>query len=117
MSTAKFTNKLIRVGVDLDGTLARKLWTPEDPTDEIGPPIQANIEKLHELAAAGYKPYIHTSRPDYHVELIERWLLEHGLPFRDIRAGKPLFAAYVDDRAIHADAPSWLPETLRRDVQ
>lgn len=109
MSHFQYTNNLIRVGVDLDGTLAEPVWTPENPTDEIGAPIWRNVNKLVELHNAGYKIYIHTSRPDWQVELIEAWLEEHDIPYRDVRCGKPLFKLYIDDRARHADAESWLP--------
>lgn len=105
---AKYRTELIRVGVDLDGTLAEPLWSPENPTDEIGDPIPENIVKLRELADAGYRIYIYTSRPDWQVELIERWLEKHEIPYRDVRTGKPLFKYYIDDRAIPADAESWL---------
>jgi hypothetical protein len=97
------------MGVDLDGTLAEPVWTPENPTDEIGDPIPENVEKLMELHRAGYKIYIYTSRPDWQVELIEAWLEKHDIPYRDVRTGKPLFVRYIDDRAIPADAESWLP--------
>lgn len=102
-------SELKRVGVDLDGTLAEAVFSPDNPTDEIGPPIWANVEKLNALILAGYRVYIYTSRPDYQVEMIEAWLEEHGIPYRDVRTGKPLYAAYVDDRAIHASEESWLP--------
>lgn len=105
----QYTTELKRVGIDLDGTLAEPRWSPDNPTDEIGPPIPENVAKLTKLHDAGYRIYIYTSRPDWQVELIEAWLEEHEIPYRDVRAGKPLFAAYIDDRAIPADAKSWWP--------
>lgn len=101
--------QLLWVGVDLDGTLAEPLWTPENPTSEIGDPIPDAIEKVRELVGAGYKVIIHTSRPWTDYEAIENWLQHYGIPFKEIQCGKPLYAAYVDDRAIHADEKSWLP--------
>ena len=101
--------KLLWIGVDLDGTLATPLWTPENPTSEIGDPIWENIEKLQEAVSAGYKPIVHTSRPWTDYEAIENWLHHYGVPFREIQCGKPLYAAYIDDRAIRADAESWVP--------
>ena len=102
-------DKLIWVGVDLDGTLAYPKWTPDNPTSEIGDPIQKNIEKVNELVAAGYKVIVHTSRPWTDYQVIEQWLNWYKIPFKEIQCGKPLYAAYIDDRAIHADAESWLP--------
>jgi hypothetical protein len=106
----KIRDSLIWVGVDLDGTLARSVWTPDNPTSEIGDPIWENVDKVHELDRAGYKIIIHTSRGWTDYQFIEHWLLHYQIPFREIQCGKPLYAAYVDDRAIHADAESWLPD-------
>lgn len=96
-------------GVDLDGTLAQPVWTPANPTSEIGDPIKENIGKLFELAEQ-YKIVIHTSRPWTDYEAIEYWLNYHDLPFSHIQCGKPLFVTYVDDRGRQATDPSWLPE-------
>lgn len=100
---------LLWAAVDLDGTLAQSVWTPANPTSEIGPPIWANVDKAHRLVAAGYKIMIHTSRPDTDYENIEGWLNHYGIPFKAIRTGKPLAILYIDDRGLHADAESWLP--------
>lgn len=102
--------KLIWVGVDLDGTLAEPLWTPDNPTSEIGDPIPESIDKIQELVSAGYKIIVHTSRPWTDYQIIEQWLNHYHIPFKEIQCGKPLYAAYIDDRAIPADAPSWLPD-------
>jgi len=101
--------KLLWVGVDLDGTLAAPLWTPTNPTSEIGDPIESNVFKLKELVAAGYKIIIHTSRPWTDYQIIEQWLQHYHIPFKEIQCGKPLYAAYIDDRAINADEESWFP--------
>jgi hypothetical protein len=102
-------DRLIWAGVDLDGTLAKPVWTPSNPTAEIGEPIWDNVWKLRELSAAGFKPIIHTSRAWTDYEAIEAWLEHYAMPFREIQCGKPLYAIYVDDRARHAEAESWLP--------
>jgi hypothetical protein len=102
-------DKLIWVGVDLDGTLAYPTWTPENPTSEIGDPIWENVAKLHELVALGYKAIIHTSRGWTDYQVIEQWLNHYQIPFKEIQCGKPLYAAYIDDRAVRADDESWLP--------
>lgn len=101
--------KLIWVAIDLDGTLAEGIWTPDNPTSEIGYPIWENVEKAREVEAAGYKIIIHTSRGWTDYQNIEGWLNHYNVPFRRIECGKLLAAVYVDDRARHADAESWLP--------
>lgn len=102
-------SKLLWVGVDLDGTLAAPLWTPSNPTSEIGDPIWENVAKLKALVAQGYKPIIHTSRPWTDYEAIENYLVHYGIPFKEIQCGKPLYAAYIDDRAIDAADEDWTP--------
>lgn len=97
------------LAVDLDGTLAQPLWTPGNPTSEIGDPIEANVRKLVCAVRAGFKPLIHTSRPDTDYEAIEAWLDHWLIPYRRIRTGKPLAALYVDDRGRHESAESWIP--------
>lgn len=102
-------DKLIWVGVDLDGTLAYPKWTPDNPTSEIGDPIPENVNKVWELINRGYKVIVHTSRPWTDYQLIEQWLHWYNIPYKEIQCGKPLYAAYVDDRAVHASEDSWLP--------
>lgn len=109
-------SELLWVGVDLDGTLAQPVWTPDNPTHEIGPPIERNVRKYRELVAAGYKPVIHTSRAWTDYETVEAWLNFYNLPFKQIQMGKPLFALYVDDRGRHESAESWLPEAAQSGV-
>lgn len=113
MSSDGFTvpprDDLLWIAVDLDGTIAEPIWTPQNPTSAIGDPIQRNLVKLREAVRRGYKPVIHTSRPWTDYEAIETWLNHHDVPFRGIVCGKLLAAAYCDDRAISADASSWIP--------
>jgi hypothetical protein len=52
---------------------------------------------------------MHTARPWTDYEAIEAWCAHHNIPHRRIVCGKILAAAYVDDRAIHADAERWIP--------
>jgi hypothetical protein len=98
-------DELIRVGVDLDNTLAENVW-PE--SDGIGQPIAVNVAKLREMVEAGLHPWIYTSRPDGHYKRIEEWLKDHDIPFYGIRTGKPMFKYYIDDRAINAEETTWL---------
>jgi len=102
-------DKLLWIGVDLDGTLAEPLWTPANPTSDIGLPIWENVAKLYKLHKAGYKPVIHTSRPWTDYQNIEIWLNHYGFPYKAIQPGKPLYSLYVDDRGRHSSAASWLP--------
>lgn len=95
------------LGVDLDGTLAEGIWTPDNPTSDIGLPIWENVAKLRRAVDAGYKAVIHTARPWTDYETIEAWHLFFNLPISAIQCGKPLFKAYVDDRAINADEEEW----------
>lgn len=97
------------IGVDLDGTLADPIWTPQNPTADIGEPIHKNVMKVRQLADEGWKIIIHTSRSWTEYERIEAWLLHHLIPFKEIQCGKPLYAAYIDDRAINADEADWHP--------
>ncbi len=96
---------LIWAAVDFDGTLAEHVW----PDPGIGEPIQDNIDKLVELVQNGYKIIIHTSRGWEGYELIEAWLNHYSIPFDRIVCGKLLAKVYIDDRAIPADAESWMP--------
>lgn len=101
-------SRLLWAAVDVDGTLAQPLWTPQHPTSAIGEPIWENVAKVRALAAAGYKIVGHTSRPDTDYEALEMWFNHYGIPCKTIRTGKPLAAVYIDDRAVHADEPDWL---------
>lgn len=101
-------SRLLWAAVDLDNTLAEPLWTPANPTTEIGAPIWSNVHKVMALRDAGYKIIIHTARADTDYEAIEMWMQYYGVPFKEIRTGKPLAAAYIDDRGVHADHPDWV---------
>lgn len=99
---------LLWIGVDLDGTIAKPVWTADNPTSDIGDPIWENVEKLRQAVEQGYKVVIHTSRAWTDYEAVEYWLRHWGIPFREIQMGKPLYKAYIDDRAVHADEPEWV---------
>lgn len=98
---------LLWIGADLDGTLAKGVWTPGNPTSDIGQPILENVERLREAVRRGYKSIIHTARPGTDYENIEKWCLHHDVPFKFIITGKPLFKVYLDDRAAHPNAPDY----------
>jgi len=96
---------LIWVGVDLDSTIAEPVW----PAKGIGEPIWENVYKLEELVEHGYKIIIYTARGWEDVELVESWLAHHQIPFNRVVCGKVLLRAMVDDKNIHPDEESWLP--------
>jgi len=98
---------LLWAAVDLDGTLAQGIWTPDNPTSEIGPPIEKNVAKAKHLVDIGWKIVIHTARPWNDYERIETWLDFWKIPYSRIVCGKLLAGIYVDDRAVHADDTHW----------
>lgn len=100
--------ELLWDAVDFDGTLATGTWSVENPTAVPGAPILANVRKLDDLVKAGRKIIIHTARPSSDYELIEAWLKYWSIPFHQIITGKLLAARYIDDRAVPADAETWL---------
>jgi hypothetical protein len=97
------------IAVDFDGTLAEALWTPENPTTEIGSPIRVNILKVREVHRAGWKVIIHTARPQADTAKIRKWLRDNSVPFDAIHTDKLLAALYIDDRGRHASESSWIP--------
>lgn len=98
---------LLWAGVDLDGTLATSLWSPDNPNAPIGEPIVDNVKKALALHDQGFKLWIHTARPSSDYEQIEAWCAHHEIPIKGIITGKPLFAVYIDDRNVAPQAPDW----------
>lgn len=98
---------LLWSGIDLDGTLAESLWSPDNPHAQIGDPIWSRVEKALELYDRGRKLWIHTARPSSDYQQIEEWCGLLGLPIKGIITGKPLFSEYIDDRNVDPDAPDW----------
>jgi hypothetical protein len=93
--------------IDLDGTLAESVWTPENPTSGIGPPIKKNVAKAISLHNRGWKIVIHTARAWTDYEAIEAWCDYHGIPARRIVAGKLLGGIMIDDRNVPIGSPDW----------
>lgn len=93
--------------VDLDKTLAENVW----PDLGIGAPIPEGIHYCRQATELGFRVVIHTSRPWWDYENIERWLNDHEVPFKAIVCGKLWADEYVDDRA---HKPSWV---IRREQQ
>lgn len=106
---------LLWAAVDLDGTLADGIWTPDNPTSDIGPlktyPSGKTARDLcYQLIDAGYKIVVHTSRSWTDLENIERWLDFWEIPYRQVVCGKLLAAVYIDDRNKDIFDESWVPE-------
>lgn len=100
--------KLKWAGIDLDGTLAEPLWTPDNPTSAIGAPIPENVAKAKALYDSGWKVVIHTSRGWTDYEAIEWWATQHlPFPVRAIHCGKGLFGIMIDDRNVDIAAEDW----------
>lgn len=93
------------VAIDLDDTLAKKVW----PKHGIGEPIYENFRKLDLLIAEGWTPVIHTARSWADYDAIRVWMAGMGYPGIRVVCGKFLAERYIDDKAINAEADSWLP--------
>lgn len=93
--------------VDLDGTLAKSEWTPDNPSAKIGEPMWPNIEKVRRLKKLGMTIVIHTARPWADYEQIQFWAAFHGVPIDHIVCGKLLAAVYIDDRNVQIDSDDW----------
>lgn len=114
--TPKQRGELLWGLLDLDGTLAEPTWSPENPTSEIGQPIEANVAKAVALHEAGYKLVIHTSRPWHDYEAIEMWCDHYNIPARRIVCGKLLGAVMVDDRNVPVGSPDWTNPAGEREL-
>jgi len=97
------------VCVDLDGVLAyHETW---QGVDHFGEPLPGAVQFTHDLAEFA-DVVIHTCRcnpeccrgeaPHFLVRRVQAWLDQHGFTYHHIYAGlgKPLAAAYIDDRAV-----------------
>lgn len=99
--------------IDFDGTLCKFMFP------DVGP-IEPNVkEALETLKKAGYIIKIHSCRTAkywgrldervMHLQLIEKFMREHNLPYDTIilSTDKPIADVYIDDRAIRYDN-NWL---------
>jgi hypothetical protein len=100
------------VCVDLDGVLARyDGWKGED---HIGEPVPGAAEFTHFLSRFA-RVVVFTTRvkadladrlpgttPEQLAERVKAWLDEHGFDYDEVYQGqgKPIAAAYIDDRAV-----------------
>lgn len=91
-------DKLIWLAVDFDGTIAESTWSPENPNAVPGPPIEHSVSEINRCVAEGWKIAIHTSRSWAGYELIEKYMIDHNIPFHKIICGKLLAHRYIDDR-------------------
>jgi hypothetical protein len=93
------------IAIDFDGTLFQSVW----PDRGIGKPIFSAFCKLEEVIQEGWEPVIYTARSWTDYEAIKAAMEDQG--YYDIRiiCGKLLAVKYVDDRALVAEAISWMP--------
>ncbi len=99
------------VCVDLDGVLAdySKGW---QGVDKIGDPIPGAVEftkNLREFARVVIyttrckgKMFDRNERPEFLAGIVKAWLDRNGFAYDeiDVGQGKPIAAAYIDDRAV-----------------
>lgn len=90
-------HELVWAGIDFDGVLADNSGWPDF---EILEPLDGAKEAMEKMEADGWKLTIYTARPWADYQKIEDWLIKHGIPFRRIICGKPLFRFMIDDRNI-----------------
>lgn len=103
------------VCVDLDGTLARfNKWQGVTHIERPHAGAKHFLETLQEVA----RIVIHTCRTNPAIQrdcsmdqlkaYVAKWLQDNELPYDEIYcgAGKPIAAAYIDDRAIACDPAS-----------
>lgn len=87
--------ELIWAGIDLDKTVAERIW----PKEGIGAPIKGAHDALWEIKRMGYRVVIFTARGWDDYINIKTWLKDNNMPFNMIICGKPLLAFMVDDKA------------------
>ena len=96
-------HKLLRLGIDFDGTICQSYydsksdkWIMGDPTPGIEGVLKKLITKYHK------RLWVYTSRADHEYIEVEEWLKKHNLLqyFHGIETGKKLFVLLIDDRAI-----------------
>jgi len=83
---------------DLDGTLSEFSETLKT----IGVPMKGSQKMMLELYRGGWKIIVHSARPVKQEEMVRVWLKTHGFGgyVSEVKCGKPLADAYVDDRAV-----------------
>lgn len=90
---------------DLDGTICAG---GEFPHYDQARPIPAMVDKVRDLKAAGCRIVIWTARGSSYpiTDDLRRTTLEQlrawGVPFDELRFGKPVADVYVDDRGMSA---------------
>ena len=85
------------IGIDLDGVICSEERAFERSLATLLP---GALESLEALKAAGHVIIIWTARGWSEYRMTFEWLSSHGIPFDQLVMGKPIFDAFVDDRAI-----------------
>lgn len=95
------------IAVDFDDTLTISLWSPTNPTHEIGPTLESNLAKAKKLVEDGYYLIIYTARGWEDEEAIAQWCKDNDLPVLRVVCGKPIAISYIDDRGCHESEEQW----------
>jgi hypothetical protein len=85
--------------VDFDGVIAT--YNGYMGRGVIGDPKPEGIELLNRLHSMGFIVLVLTARKE--LEIIGKWLVQHGVGFAQPTNTKPPAVAYIDDRAIFWD--------------
>ena len=82
--------------LDFDGVLHSYTsgWVGHDEVAD--GPMPGAVEACHDLAEAGWRLYVLSSRSD--LRPIACWLAEYGFPPMALTRVKPIAVAYIDDR-------------------
>ena len=114
------SNKVLRIIVDLDGTICNLRKKGESYADVL--PKEGAIDFLYELKRSGHVIVIHTARnmqtQGHNVGRVMKnvglitleWLEKYKVPYDEIYFGKPNGDITIDDRALRLE--SWKTLTL-----
>ena len=97
------------IAVDLDLTLTKEDYVsrffPKISYDEAAEfylrvPVKKDVaRKVREWKQKGHSIVIFTSRGDFYLDVTERWLKKHKIPYDRIVMGKPHYDLFLDDKA------------------
>lgn len=101
---------MMRIAIDLDGTICR-IKRPDESYASLEP-LPGAVERIKSLRAAGHYIIVNTARNMATCEanvgrvmknvgrITLEWLDRHGVEYDEIYFGKPNAEVYIDDRAI-----------------
>lgn len=82
--------------IDFDGTLHAYVSGWQGDFIVRDPPMEGAVQACHDLADAGWKLYVLSSRTN--LLPVRYWLEEHKFPSMTLTRIKPIAVAYIDDR-------------------